>query len=81
MPVLPEFPRCSYLQTGEIFKSKIPVSRHMTQGSGHPLDGGDEPKSVMLEIFSLKASVWDLQNLCNSTQIICSNKSKRIKIF
>ena len=46
MPVLPEFPRCSYLQTGEIFKSKNSVSRHMTQGSGHPLDGGDEPKSV-----------------------------------
>ena len=46
MPVLPEFPRCSYLQTGEIFKSKIPLSRYMTQGSGHPLDGGDDPKGV-----------------------------------
>ena len=46
MPVLPEFPRCSYLQTGEIFKSKIPLSRYMTQGPGHPLDGGDDPKSV-----------------------------------
>ena len=46
MPVLPEFPRCSYLQTGEIFKSKIPLSRYMTQGPGHPLDGGDDPNSV-----------------------------------
>ena len=46
MPVLPEFPRCSYLQTGEIFKSKIPLSHYMTQGSGHPLDGEDESKSV-----------------------------------
>ena len=46
MPVLPEFPRCSYLQTGEIFKSKIPLSRYMTLGPGHPLDGGDDPKSV-----------------------------------
>ena len=46
MPALLEFPRYSYLQTGEIFKSKNSVSRHMTQGSGHPLDGGDESKSV-----------------------------------
>ena len=46
MPVLPEFPRCSYLQTGEIFKSKIPLSRYMTLGPGHPLDGGDDPNSV-----------------------------------
>ena len=46
MRVLLEFPRCIYLQTGEIFKSKNPVSRYMTQGSGHPLDDGDEPKSV-----------------------------------
>ena len=48
MPVLLEFPRYSYLQTGEIFKSKNPVSRYMTRGPSHPLDGGDDSESVSI---------------------------------